>query len=150
AAFQGGHSVDYDQLASRLAGMAHVVVEPNRAFSLRLKMDVGGANVYGGAVGVYWPAGGGRRSYFIGREFESATEMARAIVDEIRTALSNRRTSLRCTWAYVQEAASRHEMEALRASGSQEVEKYIEAFDKEIDARKQRLEDAEKEIGRLR
>jgi hypothetical protein len=36
ARFQGGHTVNVDSLAESLAGMAHVLVEPNRAFSVRL------------------------------------------------------------------------------------------------------------------
>ena len=150
AGFQGNYIVDSDRLASELAGMAHVVVEPNRPFSLRLKIEVDSENVYGGTVGVYWPDGAGRRSFFIGREFESTDEVARALFEEIRTALTNRRAFDRCTWAFVQETASRQAIQALRASGSQDVEKYVETFDKELEARNHRLEDAEREITRLR
>jgi len=150
AGFQGNYIVDSDRLASELAGMAHVVVEPNRPFSLRLKIEVDSENVYGGTVGVYWPDGAGRRSFFIGREFESTDEVARALFKEIRTALTNRRAFDRCTWAFVQETASRQAIQALRASGSQDVEKYVETFDKELEARNHRLEDAEREITRLR
>jgi len=139
AGFQGSHIVDPDRLARDLAGMAHVVVEPNRPFSLRLKIEVDSENVYGGTIGIYWPEGGGRRSFFIGREYDSGDDIARAIFDEIRTALTNRRSLDRCTWAYVQESVSRQAIQALRASGSQEVEKYIETFDKELAAKTQRL-----------
>lgn len=150
ADFQGNPIVDSDGLARDLAGMAHVVVEPNRPFSIRLKIEVNSENVYGGTVGVYWPDGAGRRSYFIGREFESSDQLSRAIIEEVRTALTNRRALERCTWASVQEAASRQAIQALRASGSQEVEKYIQTFDKELAAKSDRLEDAETEIRRLR
>ncbi len=150
AGFQGQYIVDCDRLASELAGMAHVVVEPNRPFSRRLKIEVDSANVYGGTIGVYWPDGAGRRSFFIGQEFESPDEVAGALLDEIRTALTNRRALDRCTWAFVQETASRLAIQALRASGSQEVDRYVETFDKELRAKDQRLESAEKEIARLR
>lgn len=149
AGFQGNYIVDSDRLASDLAGMAHVVVEPNRPFSVRLKIEVDSENVYGGTVGVYWPDGAGRRSFFIGREFESNEQLARAIIEEVRTALTNRRPLERCTWAFVQAAASRQAIQALRATGSQEVEKYIETFDKEIASKSNQLEDAEREILRL-
>lgn len=149
AGFQGNHVVDADRLARELAGMAHVVVEPNRPFSLRLKIEVDSENVYGGTVGVYWPDGGGRRSFFIGREYDSPNEVERAIFDEIRSALTNRRPLDRCTWAYVQENASRKAIHALRASGSQEIERYIETFDMELAAKLQRLDDANMEITRL-
>lgn len=148
--FRGDYIVDTDRLANDLAGMAHVVVEPNRPFSLRLKLEVESENVYGGSIGVYWPDGGGRRTFFIGRNFESADEVAKALFEEIRTALTNRRGLERCTWASAQEAASRQELQILRSSGSQEVERYVENFDKELAAKDQRIEDAEREIERLR
>ncbi len=147
---RGHHIVDCDRLAFALAGMAHVVVEPNRPFSLRLKLEVASANVYGGAVGVYWPEGGGRRSFFLGRQFDSAEEVERAVVDEVRQALTNRQALLRCTWASIQEAASRQTILELRASGSQEIEKYIETFDQELSAKNQQIADAEREVTRLR
>lgn len=150
AGFQGNYIVDADRLANDLSGMAHVVVEPNRPFSLRLQIEVDSENVYGGTVGIYWPDGGGRRSFFIGREFESPTEVANAIFDEVRSALVNRRGLDRCTWASIQEAVSRQAIQALRASGSQEVEKYIETFDTETKAKDERLKEAEREIERLK
>ena len=150
SSFDAGYLVDTDRLASDLAGMAHVVVEPNRAFSLRLKAEVGSENVYGGTVGVYWPEGAGRRSFFIGREFESSDEVRRAIAEEITKALTNRRPLDRCTWAAVQRQVSQRAFEALKADGSQEVDRYIEEFDKERLAEAERLADAEREIGRLR
>jgi hypothetical protein len=150
AGFHGNYIVDGARLAHELAGMAHVVVEPNRPFSLRLRLDVNAENVYGGTVGVYWPDGGGRRLFFLGPEFGSRDEVAQAIFDEIRVALTNRRPLDRCTWAFVQESVSRQSISALRASGSQEVEKYVQTFDKELAATTQRLEDANKEAERLR
>lgn len=150
AGFRDNHIVDCNRLADDLAGMAHVIVEPNRPFSLRLKLEVDSENVYGGTIGVYWPDSGGRRSYFVGKNFESPDEIARALFEEIRTALTNRRALERCTWAFVQETASRQKIQALQASGSQEVDKYIENFGVELTAKNQKIEDAEREIERLR
>ena len=150
AGFDASYLVDADVLATDLAGMAHVVIEPNRAFSLRLKAEVNSQNVYGGTVGVYWPDGAGRRSFFVGRELESPDDLRRAITDEITTALTNRRPLDRCTWAAVQRAVSRQTFELLKAEGSQEVERYIEEFDKEREADAVQLADAEREIARLK
>lgn len=149
ARFQGGHTVNANALADVLAGMAHVIVEPNRAFSLRLMQEVRSENVYGGAVGIYWPDGGGRRSFFPGRQFESNTELERAVVDEVRLALVNRRPLPRTTWANVQEQISREKYAALRAAGSTAIEEYVQNFDKELRAKQQELDDAEHEISRL-
>lgn len=53
ARFQGGYILDVDRLAAELSGMAHVVVEPNRPFSVRLQLEVDSENVYGGTIGIY-------------------------------------------------------------------------------------------------
>lgn len=150
ANFYGGFALDVDRLASDLSGMAHVIVEPNRPFSLRLKLEANSENVYGGSVGIYWPDGGGRRSFFLGKAHETPGELAKAIFDEVRLALTNRRPLERCTWASVQEMVSRQTFEQLKESGSDKVEEYIGAFDKEIAAKNAQLEDAENEIGRLK
>ena len=98
ARFQGGHTVNVESLADALAGMAHVIVEPNRTFSVRLMSEVSSQNVYGGAIGIYWPEGGGRRSFFMHQESDSPREIEGAIVEEIRSALANRRPLSRVTW----------------------------------------------------
>jgi hypothetical protein len=147
--FAGDYILDFDRLAKALSGMAHVVVEPNRPFSCRLQIEVDSENVYGGRIGVYWPEGAGRRSFFIGGEYENPGDLARAISDEIRIALMNRRPLVRCTWSAVQELASQELLRELRATGSNAVDKYVKAFDAELQAKSDQLNDAEKEIGRL-
>lgn len=150
AGFHGDHNVDFNRLARELSGMAHVVVEPNRNFSRRLQIEVDSENVYGGTVGVYWPHAAGRRSFFAGQGLESPKEVRRAVFEEVCKALANRRALERCTWSYVKEATSRQRLAELRASGSRELEKYVETFDNELDAKKQQIKDAEREIVRLR
>ena len=113
-------------------------------------MEAESENVYGGAVGIYWPDGGGRQSFFPGRQYPSAKELQTAIVEEVRTALINRRPLARTTWPSVQEALSSAKLDELRASGSTAVQEYIDNFDAESTARKQELADAEREIERLR
>lgn len=149
ARFDGDYIIDANRLASDLAGMAHVVVEPNRQFSLRLKLEADSKNVYGGNVGVYWPNGVGKRMFSLRSQEESSWELAKAIFEEVRTALINRRPLESCTWASIQERHSKNAFEELKASGSNEIEKYIDAFDDELQSKVTRLEDAEREISRL-
>jgi hypothetical protein len=61
----GGHVLHVDALALALAGTAHVLVEPDRMFSMQLKHMSGSRNVYGGTIGVHWPDGNGRRPFFV-------------------------------------------------------------------------------------
>lgn len=150
--FRDTHILDPVRLARAVAGMAHVVVEPNRAFSVRLKLEANSQNVYGGAVGVYWPDGGGRRSFFMGRgmAFERPEEMQEAICGELTAALANRRPLFRCTWASAQELVSRDTFERLKNSGSVELDEYIATFDRELASKQEELDDAEREIARLK
>lgn len=150
AGFDGRSTVDNDSLANELAGMAHVVVEPSRTFSQRLKVAVAGENVYGGTIGIYWPDGGGRRAFFLGRHFERPEDIQRGIVEEITAALVNRRALDRCTWPYLLEGVSRQALSELKASGSQELDKYIATFDRDLAAKDERLVTAEREIERLK
>jgi hypothetical protein len=150
SSFVGSYIVDLNSLASDLSGLAHVVVEPNRPFSRRLQIEVDSENVYGGTVGIYWPDGGGRRSFFIGEQFENSSDIKRAIVDEIRLALMNRRPLPRCTWAAALEALSKTRFNELKLSGSRDLDEYVGVFDAEIKAKDGRLADAENEIARLR
>ena len=46
-----------ENIAFRLAGMAHVLIEPSRGFSFELKKRTNGKNTYNGAVGIHWPNG---------------------------------------------------------------------------------------------
>lgn len=149
AKFKGGHIVSVDSLAVKLAGMAHVLVEPNRPFSILLMNEVKSQNVYGGAIGVYWPEGGGRRSFFQHQESESPVEMEDAVVEEVRSALTNRRPMARVTWPAVQELISRRIFAKLREQGSTEVQKYVDEFDKELKSKQEKLDDAEREISRF-
>lgn len=150
ARFGGVPTVDARRMARDLAGLAHVVVEPSRPFSLRLKFEVGGQNVYGGTIGVYWPDGGGRKAFSIGAAYPTSDDLASAIQAEVLSALKNRRGIARCSLASVQELASRQALDAIRANGSAELVEFAKVFDQEIVALRDKNEEAEKEIWRLR
>jgi len=146
--FDGKYAIDPNDLAYDLSGMAHVVVEPNRPFSRRLQIEVGSQNTYGGAIGIYWPEGTGRRAFFSDR-LDSMDDLRGTIVEEVRAALLNRRPLAQCTWEVVESAVRRKEFELLKANGSHELETYIATFDADLRARDQSLAVAESEIARL-
>ena len=91
-----------------------------------------------------------KEPFFLGGDYSTPGHLAGAIKDEVRAALLNRRPIARCTWAYVRETASRQAILSLKASGSKAIDEYVEKFDQEIEAKNQRLEEAESEIQRLR
>ncbi len=143
-------TVDSHELARWLAGLAHVVIEPDRAFSLRLMDAVDGRNTYAGGIGIYWPNGVGRHLRFIPRHYSSPQSMAIDTMNHIEQAMANRRPSPDCTWSFLRETLSRRAISTLRAAGSTAVEAYVAAFDAELSAKQQQLEASEQEISRLR
>jgi len=141
--------VDCKQLAKRLRGIAHVIVEPDRRFSFDLRDSVNGENPYAGAVGVFWPRGGGAPLRFLPYEF-SEPELIDAIVLQIEDAMSASRPRDGLSWSALESIASRLNAENLRASGAKDVGRYIETFDAELASQKTLLAEANAEVVRLK
>jgi hypothetical protein len=136
-------------LSKWLSGMAHVVVEPSRKFSSTLMRRVYGENVYGGAVAIYWPDGVGKWIY-LPTKWRDVDALHGAIAKKVRLSLLYQRLRRECTWAYLQEAVSRQNLDALRASGSENIDEYIEHFDREIAAKDEEIQRLESEVTRAR
>lgn len=136
-------------LARWLSGMAHVVVEPSRRFSSQIMRQVYGENVYGGAVAIYWPDGVGKWVY-LPSKWSSPDALQAAIAKKIRLSLLYQRLRRECTWSNLQEMMSRQKLEALRASGSGNIDEYIEHFDKEVSAKDEEIRRLETELVRVR
>ncbi|MEN3234681.1 hypothetical protein PUR29_13860 [Methylobacterium ajmalii] len=148
--FRGGYDIDPNSTASDLAGIAHVVVEPNREFSSRLQIEANSYNVYGGSIGLYWPDSGTVRSIFKIKDYKIYKELKISIIDNIRNALVNRRPLRNCTWLAVEEIAIRQRINALKSSDSDKVQEYIDAIDKDLLLKDERIKEAENEINRLK
>lgn len=142
--------IEPNSLANDLSGMAHVVAEPNRAFSQRLKIAVDSENVYGGAIGIYWPDADGQRQTYVISDYPNTRSLKQAIIAGVRHALANRRPLYRCTWGAVEQISSRRALTELKRSGSIEIDEYTKSFDVVIEATKTKLETAEAEINKLK
>lgn len=110
----GGHVLHVDALALALAGIAHVLVEPDRMFSMQLKHMSGSRNVYGGTIGVHWPDGSGRRPFFVGGAFRTAADLGPAIIEEIRRYLVMRPQTPRLAWSTVAQVHARQAAPVLK------------------------------------
>ncbi|MBY6105485.1 hypothetical protein KUW19_03160 [Ferrimonas balearica] len=142
--------VHASQLAGWLAGMAHVIVEPSRDFSFRLMPQVYNENAYGGAVAIYWPDGMGKWSFMPVNQYADPKVMQGAITAKLRNSLLYQRLKSQCRWGYIQEKVAKAKLEALKASGSDQVADYIELFDTEIAAKDEEIHRLESEIARLK
>jgi hypothetical protein len=149
AGSRDGHQVNADEIARFVSGMAHVVVEPSRAFSFKVKSLTEARNVFGGTVGVYWPNSQARSAYYLDDETPNPRAVQIEVAKDIRVALSNRRQVTPCTWSNLKETVARNRIERLKSAGSTELQEYIDAFDADLSAKQARVNEAEDEIARL-
>lgn len=109
SAGKGAWSLDRDEigkLAYDLGGIAHVVVEPDRAFSFLLRDETEGRNAYGGSVGLSIPGQGIVRRYFLGWQIQNGRELATA-VRAAAFGLRSQMPAFGWDWTELQESALR-------------------------------------------
>ncbi|WP_148057956.1 hypothetical protein [Lelliottia amnigena] len=115
------HIIIPSRLARKLAGMAHVVIEPeSNIFSHKLKHLVSSKNAYGGALGIYWPNGQGINIYK--REEMSAQELENLISEEIIKAITSLTPLKRNGWVEINNAKTRKAIQAIKEEGKTSVE----------------------------
>ncbi|MBK7350192.1 MAG: hypothetical protein IPI92_10040 [Gemmatimonadetes bacterium] len=141
--------LDASALAKDLGGLAHVVVEPSKYFSFALARRASSQNPYGGSVGIVWPHAAGQLMKIRPFQGSTAAEVQVAVGEHVRSSLTMVRPSSEVTWSYLSQALSQVRIAALKASGSQSVDDYIEAFDRDMEAQAKQLDEANHEIGRL-
>ncbi|GAA5785265.1 hypothetical protein [Chitiniphilus shinanonensis] len=147
--FDGALQIDPSKMARWLSGMAHVVVEPDRRFSLNLKQLSDSRNVFGGTIGVYWPNSDHKKSYYVNTE-NNAEQLKTQLMRDIRSALANRRQKASCTWLHLKELLAKDKYESVKKQESASLDEILKACDDELQAKQSRIDEAEAEIARLR
>lgn len=134
---------EIEKLAYDLGGIAHVVVEPNRAFSFRLRDATEGRNAYGGTVGLSVPSHGVVRRYYLGWQIEDGRGLATAI----RVAAANLRSQMPAfgwDWTELQEQALRAQRERDRSRLSAEESEQL--FVEEIENLQDKIRQLEQQL----
>lgn len=132
-----------EKLAYDLGGVAHVVVEPSRAFSFSLRDETGGDNAYGGALGLAIPARGIVSRYFIGWQISNIRDLV-AAAKTAALSLRGQMPSRGWDWTELQEQALRAQRERDKAKlNQQEIE---ELYETEICNLKEKIIQLEQEI----
>ncbi|MFZ1340003.1 MAG: hypothetical protein WAS26_13220 [Paracoccaceae bacterium] len=121
---------EIDQMSVALAGVAHVVLEPDRAFSFRLKDLSGGLNAYGGTIGLGIPGRGLVRRLFIGWQLPDSRALKEAVIQSVSDYCSGMPKGESWDWTDLQEARIRADRDA-RIS-VQEDRDLVASFDAEI------------------
>ncbi len=128
--------VDLNKLAIKLSGIAHVLVEPNKEFSKRLRTLSGDNNAHNGYVGVYFP--GERikqivsyKDYLVRGKINEQSFMER-ILEIIQHSLLNYSNNALITWEKLQ--VEFHKSKLMRQQeASSEAEKEYTALLHEAD-----------------
>jgi hypothetical protein len=99
-----------EKLAFDLGGVAHVVVEPSRAFSFRLRDLTAGANAYGGTLGIALPGRGIVRRYYLGFRLPDVEDLLE-VVREVSVVIRSQMPAEGWDWTELQEQALRRQRE---------------------------------------
>ncbi len=144
---RGFYLVNPDRLASALSGLSHVFVEPDKKFSLNLRDATRGANVFGGAIGVYWPEGLGR-SFLLPRDYSNhePKEIIQKTLDIIVKALQYTRLSRPLTWENIQSLNNQKQIEQIRTSNSQDTNTLLELYSQELGDKSSQIQSLENTV----
>ena len=143
-------------LSDKLAGIAHIVVEPNRKFSRKLSELTNSKNAFRGYIGIYWAGGEGRNIIFNNRDYPN---LCSEIEEVVTSSVSNRRPLEICSQNYIKERyisyqhKEREDYDSLLEEASNENKKYeneIMNLKDKINNLDEKLDMAEKEIQRLK
>jgi hypothetical protein len=118
--------IEIEKLAYDLGAVAHVVVEPSRAFSFKLKDQTAGKNAYGGSIAISLPGQGIVKRLHFGWLYQDTTDLVgaiRATVSEYGSYMPARGWD----WTELQEQALRVQRERDRGRvTSEEIERLYE------------------------
>lgn len=135
------------RLARALCGMAHVITEPSRIFSQKIRPSVSSRNVYGGAVGIYWPNGSGTTLFK--RENLDIKDFEKSIYDKVCSALLTLSPAKKCSWDEVRHTKNRNSINKLKSEGASAAE-LVELYESELEEKEENISDLTKDIETLR
>lgn len=102
-----------EQMAYELGGITHVIAEPDRSFSFKLKNITAGENVYGGAIGVILPGRGLIRRFLIGGYYPNPRDLQN-VLSSFVSSLRSQMPAEGWDWTELQEQALRQQRERER------------------------------------
>lgn len=147
------YAVDPEAIAIKLAGVAHVLVEPDIEFSKKVKQLSDGNNAYNGFIGVYFP-GTKYRDYISYNEYlKDGFIDKKTIGDAVRYAVQQAALN-HCNvddWSWdkivLENAKQRFLQQANVTSDTQrEFDDYVAAFDVENERLKEKIESLTKQL----
>jgi hypothetical protein len=144
--FDGHPFIDVDTAARWLSGIAHVVVEPSRQFSISLSKLVNQANPYGGAISIYWPGRNGKSYRFLPFNYANSREMTLEAQETLRGAWLYTKSENDCSWNDIQQRIYQEKITSLRSTSSTSLDEFMAAFDGENEALRSKVKQLESRL----
>lgn len=121
---------EIEKLAYDLGGIAHVIVEPDRAFSFSLRTQTEAKNAYGGTIALSAPGQGIVRRYYVGWQIQDDSELA-ATIREAASTLRSQMPSFGWDWTELQEQALRAQRvsEKTRLTAAESEQLYLDEIE---------------------
>lgn len=135
-------------LAFRLGGVAHVVVEPDRAFSKKLIAQGGARAPYGGSLAICVGGHGVVKRYFIGSLFPDSDSLVEAVCAFSLQYVTNRRSRIGADWQHIIEESSRILRRKLD-EGTVEFEEWLKKFDEDDSEKDKRILSLQEQLDAL-
>lgn len=132
-----------EKLAYELGGVAHVIVEPSRAFSFRLRDATEGKNSYGGTVALVAPKYGTLRRFFAGASGVDQLNLSQAL-RVAATSIRSQMPTLGWDWLNLQEACLIDQRKRERNRISAEEIELI--YEEEIRTKDEKIRELEKQL----
>ena len=112
--------INADLLADKLSGVANILVEPSRKFSFALRDHSRGYNVFGGAVGIYWPEGFGKYFWLPEHEEIKGDNAISAVCQKVIDGLKSRKLRREITWENLQSLHNQFLIQKIKESHTTE------------------------------
>lgn len=152
--------VDVSCLASRLKGVAHVMLEAGNELDLTIKEQCDGNNEYHGAIGIYYPSRGSHRRYLYRSAIGYDSFLLERVIGSVIQYSNTQMVDTLFTWQGVSNAllrdrltsqrAERLAAEAAQKAAEEEAAKILDTLDEEERRiRKQAFEDAKAESDKI-
>jgi len=135
-------------LAHRLGGVAHVVVEPSRRFSLQLMGRSLAKNPYLGAVGICVGGYGVVNKFFLGHINRTDDDLFHAIYNTVERYVSNRVAKIGVDWADIVDESARLVRKDAE-SNRFDADAWFALRDEEIAEKDEKIAELQAEISRL-
>lgn len=130
-----------DRLAFTLGGMAHVVVEPSWDFSILMRQRTDGRNVFGGAIGIYWP--NGRRQISLP---SAVGNIETILYDRVRETALYSLLQQELRFQGLQSIQATKKLDKLKTSHQEGVEEFVTLADEELKRKDARIRELEAEV----